>query len=105
VTDRGVGIRQESFQEFRKPSPAACLCMSRLRAPSTDGCAAARIPNQHSNNEREKFRMMKHVSGAAVAALALGAGLAFAAPARADTQGFLDYMRSHGYANQGPTSN
>jgi hypothetical protein len=49
--------------------------------------------------------MMKHVSGAAVAALALGAGLAFAAPARADTQGFLDYMRSHGYANQGPTSN
>jgi Protein of unknown function (DUF732) len=43
--------------------------------------------------------MMKHVSRGALAALALGAGLAFAAPAHADTQGFLDYMRNHGYAN------
>jgi Protein of unknown function (DUF732) len=43
--------------------------------------------------------MMKHVSPAALAALALGAGLAFAAPAHADTQDFLNYMRNHGYAN------
>lgn len=43
--------------------------------------------------------MMKHVSQAAPAALALAAGLAFAAPAHADAQGFIDYMRSHGYTN------
>jgi hypothetical protein len=43
--------------------------------------------------------MLKHVSPAALAALAVGAGLVFAAPAHADTQGFLDYMRNHGYAN------
>ena len=43
--------------------------------------------------------MMKHLARAALAPLALAAGLAFAAPAHADTQGFLDYMRNHGYAN------
>jgi Protein of unknown function (DUF732) len=36
---------------------------------------------------------------AAPAALALGAGLAFAAPAHADTQGYTDFLRSHGIPN------
>lgn len=43
--------------------------------------------------------MLKHVSRTAFAALALGAALVFAVPAHADTQGFLNYMRDHGYAN------
>jgi Protein of unknown function (DUF732) len=43
--------------------------------------------------------MIKHVSRAALAALTFGVGLAFAPPAHADTQGFLNYMRTHGYAN------
>ncbi len=43
--------------------------------------------------------MKKHVPRAVLAALALGAGLAFAAPAHADTQGYLDYLSNHGIAN------
>ena len=48
---------------------------------------------------------MKHFARIAISALALGAGLLFAAPAHADAEGFNDYMRSHGYPNLGPTSN
>jgi hypothetical protein len=43
--------------------------------------------------------MLRHVSRAALAALALGGGLAFAAPAHADTQGYIDYLRNHGMPN------
>ena len=34
----------------------------------------------------------------------LAAGITLAPLAQADAQGFLDYMRDHGYPNQGPTN-
>jgi len=43
--------------------------------------------------------MKKHSSGAALAALALGAGLAFAAPAHADTAAYLEWLQNHGVSD------
>jgi hypothetical protein len=45
--------------------------------------------------------MMKQTSAAALAAFALGAGLVFAGPARADTDtaGYLAWLQSHGVSD------
>jgi hypothetical protein len=45
---------------------------------------------------RRKCEMIKQGSAAALAALALGAGLAFAAPAHADTADYLAWLQNHG---------
>ena len=43
--------------------------------------------------------MKKSASRAALAVLALGAGLAFAAPARADTTEYLAWLQNHGVSD------
>jgi hypothetical protein len=45
--------------------------------------------------------MTKHVSRATLAALALGAGLAFAAPANADADSYLAWLQNHGVVGSG----
>jgi hypothetical protein len=46
--------------------------------------------------------MIKQGSAAALAALALGAGLAFAAPAHADTAEYLTWLQNHGVSDPLP---
>jgi hypothetical protein len=48
---------------------------------------------------RRKCDMKKHASRAALAALALGASLAFAAPAHADTASYLAWLQNHGVSD------
>jgi hypothetical protein len=48
---------------------------------------------------RRKCEMIKQASAAALAALALGAGLAFAAPAHADTAEYLAWLQDHGVSD------
>jgi hypothetical protein len=55
-----------------------------------------RIVSRHNNYEQEKMQMIKQASAAALAALALGAGPAFAAPAHADTADYLAWLQNHG---------
>jgi hypothetical protein len=45
---------------------------------------------------RRQCDMIKQGSAAALAALALGARLAFAAPAHADTADYLAWLQNHG---------
>jgi hypothetical protein len=47
--------------------------------------------------------MTKHLILSAMAAIALGAGLASAAPAQADTQDYLTWLQNHGVS--GPLAN